>query len=85
MSDNVGFLAIPGQPRDPLQAWPIIDGPMQGKNWAHADDYFYAAELVVPPLKPETASCGKQNADTGRTLYRLRLDKPGTYVWTCRT
>jgi hypothetical protein len=58
---------------------------MQGQNWAHAGDYFYASELVAPPLKSGPASYGKQNADTGRTLYRLRLDKPGLYVWTCRT
>lgn len=62
------------QPRDPLQAWPIIDGPLQGQNRAHSDDYFYAAELVVPGLR----------AGTARTEYRLRELQAGGYVWSCK-
>lgn len=73
------------QPQDPPRAWPIIDGPMQGQNRAHADDFFYAAELVVPPLTSQAESGRPRVVESGRTLYRLRLDKPGVYVWTCRT
>lgn len=76
---------MPEQSRDTLRAWPIVDGPMQGQTWAHADDYFYAADLVLPAFKPQPDDGHRHDAPTGRTLYRLRLDKPGFYVWTCRT
>lgn len=70
------------QPRDPLQAWPIIDGPMQGQTWAHAGNYFYAAEVVAPGTARPTRGPDPK-AGTGRTEYRLHKLQAGGYVWSC--
>ncbi|VVP44251.1 hypothetical protein [Pseudomonas fluorescens] len=67
------------QARDPLQAWPIIDGPMQSQNWAHADDYFYGAEVVLPGRSQPSGDPGA-NIGTGRTKYRLHRRQSGGYV-----
>lgn len=71
------------QPRDPLHAWPIIDGPLQGQNWAHSDDYFYAAELVVTGLS-QPGRDPDPKAGTARAEYRLRQLEAGGYAWSCK-
>lgn len=68
--------------RDPLRAWPIIDGPMQGQNWAYSADYFYAAEVVVPGMSQPSGEPAAQ-VSSGRTEYRLRDLSAGGYAWSC--
>lgn len=72
------------QPRDPLQAWPIIDGPMQGQTWAHAGNYFYVAEVVPRGTARLTSGPGPK-AGSVRTEYRLYPLRPGGFVWSCKS
>jgi hypothetical protein len=72
------------QTRDPLRAWPIIDGPMQGQDWAHAADYFYAAEVVVPGTGRPRGELGER-VRSARTEYRLHKLQSGGYVWSCKS
>lgn len=61
--------------RDPLQKFAVIDGPLQGKVFAHPEDHFYAAILPSPGIML------KLGADA-RALYRLRRLEDGSQVWS---
>lgn len=66
------------------QAWPIIDGPLEGKTWAHDGDHFYAAELVIPEASRPRPGSDSQ-ASQGRTEYRLQPGQSGSFVWSSKT
>lgn len=68
--------------RDPLAAWPIIDGPLQGSSHAWPADFFYAAELPPPAVTPQEAP-PRRDDGMRRTEYRLRAVPGGGYVWSC--
>lgn len=81
-NERQGNPAMTEKSRDPVQAWPIIDGPLKGQTRACADPYFYAAELLAPGVTPPRHRPDPQ-AGTGRTEYRLRLLHAGGYAWSC--
>ncbi|VVP60542.1 hypothetical protein PS880_06165 [Pseudomonas fluorescens] len=49
-------------------------------DWAPADDYFYAAEVVLPGRSQPSGDPGA-NVGTGRTKYRLHRLRSGGYAW----
>lgn len=61
--------------RDPLQKFVVIDGPLQGRDFAHADDHFYAAVLPMPGLAIKPGA-------NARVLYRLRRLEDDSQVWS---
>ncbi len=61
--------------RDPLQKFSVIDGPLQGKDFAHADDHFYFAMILSPGLVTEPGA-------DARVLYRLRRLEDDSQVWS---
>lgn len=68
--------------RDPLAAWPIIDGPLCGQVRAWPADFFYALErppVVVTPCE----SLPRCDDGARRTEYRLRVARAGGFVWSC--
>ena len=70
--------------RDPLAAWPIIDGPLRGEVMAWPSDFFYAAELLPPAVRPQEAP-PRRDDGMHRTEYRLRAVPQGGFVWSCAT
>lgn len=61
--------------RDPLQKFAVIDGPLQGSDFSHADDHFYAAILPMPGLAVKPGA-------KARVLYRLRRLEDESQVWS---
>lgn len=68
--------------RDPLAAWPIIDGPLCGQVYAWPADYFYAVELPAASVTP-CESLPRRDDGARRAEYRLGAAPGGGFVWSC--
>lgn len=55
--------------RDPLQAFPVIDGPFRGKTWANPDDTFYVGQINAA------------EGEAARVCYQLRRHAELGLVW----
>ncbi|MCE1119099.1 hypothetical protein [Pseudomonas sp. NMI795_08] len=72
-------------PRDPLQAYPVIDGPLTGELRAHDNTTF---EVLVFPQPSWMAHLRTPRATDAKELgyvrYWLREGDDGRPVWSCQ-
>lgn len=61
--------------RDPLAAWPVIDGPAKGQRIACPRDDF---EVLLDPFMPAPALLHPP-----RVRYYLHAQVRGGYAWSC--
>lgn len=72
-------------PRDPLQAYLVIDGPLQGELRAHDNSTFEVLTFPQPSwvahIRPPRATDAKE---LGYVRYWLREDANRRLVWSCK-
>ena len=63
--------------RDPLAAWPVIDGPAKGQRIACArDDFEVLLDSPMPAPSPA-------RLPPARVRYYLHAQVRGGYAWSC--
>ena len=82
LSLDQGSITNNGEPRDPKQALPIIDGPFKGMTFAHSANFFYLAQIQTPGIA-RLALMPDRSAGTARIRYCLSYQSDGRLVWSC--